>query len=110
MVAALVQADIDAAVIWQPFGWRVEQATSGDIRVISDAEGYFRERIIASTSSAYAASHAAELQAFVRGLAEASRWCIQNRKESASVVAKNLNITDRSEEHTSELQAIMRNS
>src|SRR3546814_6010562 len=94
MVAALVQADIDAAVIWQPFGWRVEQATAGDIRVISDAEGYFRERIIASTSSAYAASHAAELQAFVRGLAEASRWCIQNRKESASVVAKNLNITD----------------
>src|SRR3546814_8924639 len=111
MVAALVQSDIDAAVIWQPFGWRVEQATSGDIRVISDAEGYFRERIIASTSSAYAASHAAELQAFVRGLAEASRWCIQNRKESASVVAKNLKITDtalRSEEHTSELQSLMR--
>src|SRR3546814_1301188 len=49
---------------------------------------------ISDWSSDVCSSDLAELQAFVRGLAEASRWCIQNRKESASVVAKNLNITD----------------
>lgn len=96
MVAALVRSDIDAAVLWQPFGWRAEQASSGRIQTISDASGYFRERIIASTSRSYAAKHSEEVGAFVRGLAEASRWCTQNREQAAQIVARNLNISDTS--------------
>ena len=91
MVTGIVRKDIDAFVLWEPFGTRAMQA-SNDVYIVTNAEKYFLEWMITSTTPAFAQSNEAELVAYVRGLDAASKWSNQNREESAQIVAKNLKL------------------
>lgn len=91
MVIGLVRKDIDAFVVWQPFGWRAMEATD-DAHIVTTAAPFFNEWQISSTSPAYQQSHRAELIAYCGALHKASQWCNENRAESAEVVANNLRL------------------
>jgi sulfonate transport system substrate-binding protein len=93
MVTGIVRGDIDAFVIWQPFGWAAEQA-SPEVHILTTAKGFFHEWEMVTTTKAYAASHSAELVAFVRGLDAAGKWIAENLDEAAKVVAASLRIDD----------------
>jgi sulfonate transport system substrate-binding protein len=93
MVTGIVRGDIDAFVIWEPFGWTAEKA-SPDVRILTTAKGFFHEWEMVTTSKEYAAAHPAELVAFLKGLDAAGKWIPQNLDESAQVIATSLRIDD----------------
>lgn len=93
MVTGLARGDIDAFVIWQPFGWRALAAVK-DAHILTTGKGYFEEWEAVSTSKEYAANHHAELMAFLRGLDAAGKWIPRNLDEAAKVVAAQIRFDD----------------
>jgi ABC-type nitrate/sulfonate/bicarbonate transport system substrate-binding protein len=91
MVTGISRGDIDAFVLWEPFGSRALEATK-DVHIVTDAEKYFLEWVLHSTTRDYLKTNRAELQAYIRGLNAASKWCTQNRAEATQVVAKYLKL------------------
>ncbi len=93
MVTGLARGDIDAFVIWQPFGWRALAAVKG-AHILTTGKGYFEEWQAVTTSKDYAASHGAELVGFLRGLDAAGKWIPDNLDEAARIVAKEIRFDD----------------
>ncbi len=93
MVTGLSRGDIDAFVIWQPFGWRAVAAVK-DTHILATAKGYFEEWEAITTSKEYAAAHPAELVAFLRGLDAAGKWIPNNLDEAAKIVAAQIRFDD----------------
>ena len=93
MVTGLARGDIDAFVIWQPFGWRALAAVK-DAHILTTGKGYFEEWEAVTTSKEYAANHHGELVAFLRGMDEAGKWIPANLDEAARVVAAQIRFDD----------------
>jgi ABC-type nitrate/sulfonate/bicarbonate transport system substrate-binding protein len=93
MVTGLARGDIDAFVIWQPFGWRAVAAVK-DTHIVTTAKEYFEEWEAITTSKEYAADHEAELGAFLRGLDAAGKWIPDNLDEAAKTVAAQIRFDD----------------
>ncbi len=93
MVTGLARGDIDAFVIWQPFGWRALAAVK-DARILTTGRGYFREWEAVTTTREYANTHAPELVAFLRGLDAAGKWIPKNLDEAAKLVAAQIRLDD----------------
>lgn len=93
MVTGLARGDIDAFVIWQPFGWRALAAVK-DAHILTTAKGYFEEWEAITTTKDYATNHQAELFAFLRGLDAAGKWIPQNLDEAAKIVAAEIRFDD----------------
>lgn len=93
MVTGLARADIDAFVIWQPFGWRALAAVK-DAHILTTAGGYFHEWEAVTTTREYANTHAAEIGAFLRGLDAAGKWIPGNLDEAAKLVAAQIRLDD----------------
>lgn len=93
MVTGITRGDIDAFVIWQPFGWRA-MAASKDVHILATAKGYFQEWEAVTTSKDYAAKHEAELVAFLKGLDAAGKWIPNNLDEAAKIVAAQIRFDD----------------
>ena len=93
MVTGLVRGDIDAFVIWQPFGWRAVEADS-NAHIVTTGAPYFHEWEMVNTMPEYAKSHAEEIVAFLRGLDAAGKWIPTNLDEAAQIVAKSLRMDD----------------
>jgi ABC-type nitrate/sulfonate/bicarbonate transport system substrate-binding protein len=93
MVTGLVRGDIDAFVIWQPFGWRAVEADS-NLHIVTTGAPYFHEWEMVNTMPEYAKTHATEIVAFLRGLDQAGKWIPGNLNEAAQVVAKSLRMDD----------------
>jgi sulfonate transport system substrate-binding protein len=93
MVTGLVRGDIDAFVIWQPFGWRAVEADS-NAHIVTTGQPYFHEWEMVNTMPEYAKSHAEEIVAFLRGLDAAGKWIPTNLDEAAQIVAKSLRMDD----------------
>lgn len=94
MVTGITRGDIDAFVLWEPFGTRAMEA-SKDVHVVTNGEKYFLEWLITTTTPEFLRTREAELVAYVRALDAASRWCNENREESIRVVAKYLKLDPR---------------
>lgn len=93
MVTGLARGDIDAFVIWQPFGWRALAAVK-DAHILTTAKGYFEEWEAVTTTKDYLANHSAELTAFLRGLDAAGKWIPKNLDEAAKIVAAEIRFDD----------------
>jgi ABC-type nitrate/sulfonate/bicarbonate transport system substrate-binding protein len=93
MVTGFVRGDIDAFVIFQPFGWRAVQADS-NAHIVTTAQPFFREWLVVNTTQEYATTHREELVAFLKGLDEAGRWITGNMEEATQIVAKSLRMDD----------------
>jgi ABC-type nitrate/sulfonate/bicarbonate transport system substrate-binding protein len=93
MVTGLVRGDIDAFVIWQPFGWKAMEADK-NVKILTTANSYFHEWEICSTNAQYAKDHPAELLAFLKGLDAAGKWIPGNVTEASQIVSKSLRMDD----------------
>ena len=93
MITGLVRGDIDAFVIWQPFGWKALEADK-DAKILTTAGPYFHEWEACSTNAQYAKDHPDELVAFLKGLDAAGKWIPDNIDEASQVVAKSLRMDD----------------
>ena len=93
MVTGLVRGDIDAFVIWQPFGWKALQADK-DAKILTTANSYFHEWEACSTNAKYIKDHPAEVVAFLRGLDAAGKWIPDNVDEASQIVSKSLRMDD----------------
>ena len=87
------RGDIDAFVIWQPFGWRAQAAVK-DAQILASAKGYFHEWEAVTTTKEYAATHERELLAFLRGLDAAGKWIPKNLDEAAKIVAAQIRLDE----------------
>jgi ABC-type nitrate/sulfonate/bicarbonate transport system substrate-binding protein len=93
MVTGFVRGDIDAFVIFQPFGWRALQADT-DAHIVTTSEPFFREWLVVNATAEYASTHKQELVAFLKGLDEAGKWITANLDEATQIVAKALRMDD----------------
>jgi ABC-type nitrate/sulfonate/bicarbonate transport system substrate-binding protein len=95
MVTGLARGDIDAFVIWQPFGWRAVEADK-DAHIVTTAAPYFHEWEMCSTTPEYAKDHDAEIVAFLKGLDASGKWIAENTDEASKIIAKSLRMDDSS--------------
>jgi ABC-type nitrate/sulfonate/bicarbonate transport system substrate-binding protein len=93
MVTGLTRGDIDAFVIWQPFGWRAVAAVK-DAHILATGRGYFHEWEAVTTRKDYAAARGEELLAFLRGMDAAGKWIPNNLDEAAKIVAAQIRLDD----------------
>jgi ABC-type nitrate/sulfonate/bicarbonate transport system substrate-binding protein len=93
MINGFANGDIDAFVIWQPYGWRAIQAVENS-RIVVTAGKYIREYQFVTMRSGYYDSHRSELISFISALDEANRWLSSNLDEGASLVAKKIGLDD----------------
>jgi len=93
MVTGLASGDIDAFVIWQPFGWRAEKAIK-DAHIVTTGAPFFHEHQMVTTSKEYAEKHEDELVAFVKGMRDAGDWISKNYDEAAEIISKFLRVGD----------------
>ena len=93
MVTGLARGDLDAFVIWQPFGWRALAAVK-DAHLLATARGYFHEWEAVTTTKEYAATHEAEIVAFLKGMDAAGKWIPKNLAEAAKIVAAQIRLDD----------------
>jgi ABC-type nitrate/sulfonate/bicarbonate transport system substrate-binding protein len=93
MVNGFASGDIDAFVIWQPFGWRALEAVS-DSHVVATAGKYIREYQFLTMRRGYYESQSAELVAFLSALNDASKWLSANLDEGARLVSKRIGLDD----------------
>lgn len=93
MVTGLARGDLDAFIIWQPFGWRALAAVK-DAHILTTAKGYFHEWEAVTTSKEYAAAHEAEIVAFLKGMDAAGKWITKNLDEAAKSIAAQIRLDD----------------
>ena len=93
MVAGLTRGDIDAFVVFQPFGWMATKADS-NAHIVTTAEPYFREWLVVNTAPDYAKAHAAELDAFLKALDKSGKWIVGNMDEATQLIGKSLRMDD----------------
>lgn len=93
MVTGLARGDIDAFVIWQPFGWRALQAVR-DAHILTTGKGYFHEWEACSVTKDFATQHEAEIIAFLKGFDAAGKWIKENPDEAAKIVADAIRLDD----------------
>ena len=94
MVTGFVSGDIDAFVIWQPFGWRALLEAVGDSHVVTTAGKYIREYQFLTMRRGYYDSNPTELTAFLSALDEASKWLSANPDEGAILVSNRIGLAD----------------
>lgn len=93
MVTGFVRGDIDAFIVFQPFGWMALKADPS-AHIVTTAAPYFREWLIVNTTPDYAKAHGAELIAFLKGLDQAGKWIPNNMDEATEIIAKSLRMDD----------------
>jgi ABC-type nitrate/sulfonate/bicarbonate transport system substrate-binding protein len=93
MVTGFVRGDIDAFVVFQPFGWMALKADPS-AHIVTTAAPYFREWLIVNTTPDYVKTHGTELVAFLKGLDQAGKWISNNMDEATQIIAKSLRMDD----------------
>ncbi|MBI4588685.1 MAG: ABC transporter substrate-binding protein [Candidatus Rokubacteria bacterium] len=86
---AIVRGDIDAASWWQPFGWQAEAASSGKVRTLVTARGYYTLWCSLVAQRKYVEAHPKETVAFLKALHDASEWLTRvSLDEKAALVTQ----------------------
>lgn len=93
MVAGLTRGDIDAFVVFQPFGWMATKADP-NAHIVTTAEPYFREWLVVNATPEFAKSHPVELNAFLKALDRSGKWIVQNMDEATQLIGKSLRMDD----------------
>lgn len=93
MVTGLDRGDIDGFVLWQPFGWKAVETIKG-VHILTDAGPYFQEWEACTVNKKYAATHQAELVAFLKGLDAAGKWIPGHLDDATQAVSQALRTQD----------------
>jgi ABC-type nitrate/sulfonate/bicarbonate transport system substrate-binding protein len=86
MVPALDSGDLDAAVIWQPFGWKSQEVSGNKVHQLSTAKGYFTEYLVMSTRKSLLDNDPDAAKAFVACLKKGGEWTSKNHQAAAELV------------------------
>ena len=93
MITGLDRRDIDGFVLWQPFGWKAVDTIKG-VHIVTTAGPYFQEWEACTVNKKYAATHKAEVVAFLKGLDAAGKWIPGHLDEATQAVSQALRTTD----------------
>lgn len=88
MVLALARGDVDAFVIWQPYGWQAEEVTGGKARVLTTGKGLIREYLVLSGSPEFVRANRETTAKVLKALHRAAEWLESTPlEETAKLVA-----------------------
>ena len=86
MVPALDSGDLDAYVIWQPFGWRSADVSGDKVRELSTASGYFTEYVMVSTRKSLLDNDLDAARIMIECMQKGAEFAAANPEEAAKVV------------------------
>ena len=86
MVPALDSGDLDAYVIWQPFGWKSMEVSGDKVRELSTADGYFTEYVIVSTRKSLLDNDPDAGKVMIECMRKGAEFAAGNPEEAAKVV------------------------
>lgn len=86
MVPALDSGDIDAFVIWQPFGWKSQEVSGNKVHELSTAEGYFTEFVVVSTRKSLLDNDPDAAKVMLECMKKGGEWAAKNQKEASKIV------------------------
>lgn len=86
MVPALDSGDLDAYVIWQPFGWKSMEVSGDKVRELSTADGYFTEYVIVSTRKSLLDNDPDAGKVMIECMRKGADFAAKNPEEAAGVV------------------------
>lgn len=91
MVPALDGGDLDAYVIWQPFGWKSLDVSGDKVRELSTADGYFTEYIMVSTRKSLLDNDLDAAKTLIQCMQKGAEYAAANPDDAAAAVAKFFN-------------------
>ena len=86
MVSALDSGDLDAYVIWQPFGWQSMEVSGDKVRELSTADGYFTEYVMVSTRKSLLDNDPDAGKVMIECMQKGAEFAAANPEEAAEVV------------------------
>ena len=86
MVPALDGGDLDAYVIWQPFGWKSSEVSGDKVRELSTADGYFTEYIMVSTRKSLLDNDLDAAKTLIECMQKGAEHAASNPEDAAEVV------------------------
>ena len=91
MVPALDGGDLDAYVIWQPFGWRSSEVSGDKVRELSTADGYFTEYVMVSTRKSLLDNDLDAAKTLIECMRKGAEHAASNPEDAAEVVGNFFN-------------------
>lgn len=87
MVTALTKGDIDASVIWEPFGYHVEKQLEDNAIVFAE-EGLYDIAHVLVANQEFSDENPQAVQAMLRALLKAERFIRDNHAEAVQIIAE----------------------
>ena len=92
MVPALDSGDLDAYVIWQPFGWKSSEVSGDKVRELSTADGYFTEYVMVSTRKSLLDNDLDAAATLIKCMQAGAEYAASNPDDAAAAVGKFFNV------------------
>ena len=92
MVPALDSGDLDAYVIWQPFGWKSAEVSGDKVRQLSTAAGYFTEYVMVSTRKSLLDNDLDAASTLIQCMQKGAEYAANNPDDAAAAVGKFCNV------------------
>jgi ABC-type nitrate/sulfonate/bicarbonate transport system substrate-binding protein len=86
MVPALDSGDLDAFVMWQPFGWKSQEVSGNKVHELSTAEGYFTEFVVVSTHKSLLDNDPDAAKVMIQCMKKGGEWAAKNQQEASKIV------------------------
>ena len=92
MVPALDSGDLDAYVIWQPFGWKSLEVSGDKVRELSTADGYFTEYVMVSTRKSLLDNDLDAAATLIQCMQKGAEYAANNPDDAVAAVSKFFNV------------------
>ncbi|TFH42577.1 MAG: ABC transporter substrate-binding protein [Lysobacterales bacterium] len=88
MVPALDTGDLDAYVIWQPFGWKSLEVSGDKVHILSTAKGYFTEYVLISTRKSILDNDPDAAKIMIECIKKGADYAAKNPQDAANIVGE----------------------
>jgi ABC-type nitrate/sulfonate/bicarbonate transport system substrate-binding protein len=86
MVVALDRGDIDAFIVWQPFGWRALKVSGSKVHILETGAKYFANHMVISTRKDIVENDADAAIAEIKGMVKAVDYVNNNLDGAVKIV------------------------
>jgi ABC-type nitrate/sulfonate/bicarbonate transport system substrate-binding protein len=93
MVVAIDRGDVDAFVIWQPFGWRSVDVSGSKVHILSTGEGYFTEYMVTSARKDFIDNDPDAAKAMIQCTMEGAEYARKNLDDASAIVGKQFKVS-----------------
>lgn len=88
MVIALDKGDIDAFIVWEPFGWQSQEVSGSKVHTLSTGKGYFTEWNIVSVRKSFYDNDPDAVTGVINATLKANEFIRNNVDEAARIAAE----------------------